>query len=279
MMASRSAGVSGFLRKAFAWIRKDFLEETSYRFAFFFSLWGILFAVVVFFFLSRVMPEATNEMLARYGGGYFPFVLVGFSLAHYVDLALNGMSRRIRETQILGTLEALLATRTPAWQILLLSILYPLLSMALIGLLYLFVAWLFFGLDLSKAVWGSAFLYLILTISSLLPLGIVSASITLVFKRGDPVAFALTGLTYLLSGVFYPVAVMPAWLQTLAQFFPLTHALEGMRRALSVGVGVLQEPKPFLFLVAFTVVLLPLSIVLFSRALTYARRSGGLHHY
>ncbi|RJO67325.1 MAG: ABC transporter permease [Myxococcales bacterium] len=268
-----------FWRKAWAFVVRDFLDEASYKLYFFLTLWGVVFAVLVFFFLSRVIPEQGAAALAPYGGRYFPFVLVGFAMAHYLELAMHGLGRRIREGQLLGTLEALFVTRTPAWQILFFLVLYPFLFTSLMVMLYLALGWAFFGVDLSHAAWGSALAFFLLTGLSLAPLGILSAALILLVKRGDPVSFAVTGLSYLLSGVFYPVEVMPGWLQTAAQFFPLTHSLEGLRRSLLAGAPLWEDPFGLAVLLFFAAGLLPFSLWVFGRALAYARRTGGLHHY
>ena len=59
----------------------------------------------------------------------------------------------------------------------------------------------------------------------------------LAFKRADPSSWLVQGLSYLLGGVYYPVAVLPEWGQTLANILPITHALEAMRKLLLLGVS------------------------------------------
>jgi ABC-2 type transport system permease protein len=274
-----SVHIERFVRKAGAFIRKDFLDEASYKIYFAFTLMNVFFAVLIFFFLSRVIPEDTARGLSPYGGGYFPFVLVGFAMAHYLDLAMHGMGRKIREAQILGTLEALLVTPTPAWQVLLFSVLYPFLFTSLVATLYLLLGWAFFGLDLSHADFGAAAVFFALTGASLAPLGILSAAAIILIKRAEPMAYIVGGLSYLLSGVFYPVAVLPGWLQAVAAAFPLTHGLEGLRLSLLSGRSLIEQSDSLLILLGFAVFLLPLSLWLFSLALAQSRRSGGLHHY
>ncbi len=38
-----------------------------------------------------------------------------------------------------------------------------------------------------------------------------------------------------MSAVFYPVDVLPVWLQPIARLFPSTHVFEGMRAVLKTG--------------------------------------------
>ncbi len=279
MKTSPPPAESGLFAKALAFIAKDFREEISYRMHVFFTLFGIVFAVLVFFFLSRVIPDKASPVLQRYGGSYFSFALIGFALTSYLNVAILGMGHKIREAQLMGTLEALLMTRTPAWQVLFLSVLYPLIFRAGVVVFYLFLGAVFFGLDLSGAAWGSALFFFVLTVFSLGALGVLSASAILAVKKGDPVAFAMTSFSYLVSGVFYPVEVLPGWLQGVAQAFPLTHALEGLRMALLKGVSFWELPKATGVLLLFCIFGLPVSLWIFAKALKYARKSGGLHHY
>ena len=47
--------------------------------------------------------------------------------------------------------------------------------------------------------------------------------------------WSLTFLIYPISAVFYPVSVLPAFLQKVAQFLPTAHIFEGMREVLVTG--------------------------------------------
>lgn len=97
-------------------------------------------------------------------------------------------------------------------------------------------------------------------------LGVLSASYLLVFKRGDPVKWALLGVSGLVSRVMYPVSVLPRPLplQWIARLVPVTYSLEGMRAAI-LGHASMAELWPVIRdLLAFAVVLLPVSFAAFS---------------
>ncbi|HEY9677662.1 MAG TPA: ABC transporter permease [Drouetiella sp.] len=64
-----------------------------------------------------------------------------------------------------------------------------------------------------------------------------------ILKWGPPaeaLAWAVPGLVQPLSAVFYPVSVLPGWLQPIALCFPASHVFEGMRQILA-GHGVDQH--------------------------------------
>jgi ABC-2 type transport system permease protein len=110
---------------------------------------------------------------------------------------------------------------------------------------------------------------------------VLSASFVMVFKRGDPMAFVLGGLSAMLGGVFYPVRVLPEWLQSLAALLPITHALDGLRRVLLTGATA-SDPmvqRDVMVLLLFGAVATPASLLAFRAAVKLARREGTLVQY
>jgi ABC-2 type transport system permease protein len=86
-------------------------------------------------------------------------------------------------------------------------------------------------------------------------------------------------LTSILSGALFPVSVLPAPVETLARAFPAYYGINGLRDAL-LGSGAWSDVWPDLVvLAAFAAVLLPISVQLFGRALTAAKRAGTLANY
>lgn len=82
-----------------------------------------------------------------------------------------------------------------------------------------------------------------------------------------------------MAGVYYPVAVLPGWLQGLSQLLPLTYALEGMRNALLLGYTAYDSRFEIMALLCFSVVLLPVAFLSFHFAVKRARAEGSLIHY
>jgi ABC-2 type transport system permease protein len=101
----------------------------------------------------------------------------------------------------------------------------------------------------------------------------------MVIKSGDPITALLANLANLMGGVFYPVEILPPWLQALANALPITYALRAMRLALLADASWAEVAPDMLALVAFCVVLLPLSLLVFRYAVEHARLDGSLAHY
>ena len=120
---------------------------------------------------------------------------------------------------------------------------------------------------------------LLLTVVSFSSLGVISASFIMVLKRGDPVGLIFTSVSGLLGGVYFPVSVLPEWLREFSYLIPVTYALEGMRMALLRGQTIQELMPNIVALSLFCVVMLPLSVMIFRKAVERAKRDGTLTHY
>src|SRR6201989_1814658 len=98
---------------------------------------------------------------------------------------------------------------------------------------------LFFGLSFPDADFGAALLLLAVASLSFVGIGMVTAVLPLSSpEKGAQLGFVAQGLLLVVSGVYYPVSVMPEWMQWLAKLSPATYALDGIRRAVLDGAGV-----------------------------------------
>ncbi|MDP3940048.1 MAG: ABC transporter permease [Deltaproteobacteria bacterium] len=265
------------LSKGLAFLRRDLLLQSSYRASFVLNIVGIFFSVAIFYYLGKLIGPAVEGRLG--GTDYFSFVLVGIAFYNFLGTALNSFSGSLRQAQLTGTLEPVLVTPVGIPTLLFGSSLYSFLYTSLTAVAYLIVAALFFDFDLSRANLGAACLTLLLTVVAFSGLGILSASFTLRWKRGDPLAFFLGTASALLGGVYFPVEVIPGWLQKVAAWIPLTYALSAMRGAILEGAATSALSRDLLVLALFAAVLVPLSVLAFSLALRAARRDGTLGQY
>jgi len=268
-----------FARVVAGFVRRELAALGGYRAAFFVRLLGLATAVGALLFLSRFVDAADNPHLLRYGGNYLGFVVIGTLGATLQQVGVTGLAQRIRTAQMMGTLEAELATPAPPWMVLGAPPLYEFGGAALRAAAYLLGAGLLLGMHLPKANWLSLALAVPPLVGAFAGLGLLAAGTTMLIRRTNPIAMVLGSLSFFLSGVVYPVTVLPTWLRTLGQLLPLTHALAALRGALLVGAGPGALAGPLLALVLFTVVLAPLGIGVFAFALRRARIDGSLSHY
>jgi ABC-2 type transport system permease protein len=112
---------------------------------------------------------------------------------------------------------------------------------------------------------------------SFLGFGIMAAVMPLLFpERGEEMTFVISSILLLVSGVYYPIAVLPDWMEPLAKISPATYVLEGMRATLLDGAPT-TALGPFLMpIIILGALAVPLGIAIFGWAERYAKRTGRL---
>jgi ABC-2 type transport system permease protein len=267
------------LRKLALLFRRDFGVARSYRAAFVIEIFQALLGSASFYFLSRFVESPTLERSLPSGTNYFSFALVGIAFFDYLSVALITFDASLQEARQNGTLENLLVTQTSLPVILAGSSLYPFALMSLRTAIYIGWGAVLFGFPLQGANWMGALLVLGASVLAFSGLGVLSASYLLIFKRGNPVNWAILGLSSVLGGMMYPISVLPVWLQRVARFIPVTYSLEGMRAAI-LGHASTRELLPSIAgLLVFAALLLPVSFAIFSWALRRTKITGTLTHF
>ena len=136
---------------------------------------------------------------------------------------------------------------------------------------------IFFGLSFPDADFGAAMLLLAVASISFVGVGMVTAVLPLISpEKGAQLGFIAQGLLLVVSGVYYPVDVMPGWMQAIATISPATYALEGIRAALLDGAGVGAVWGDLWPLLVLGVVAIPAGLAIFRAGERYAKRTGSL---
>ena len=105
-------------------------------------------------------------------------------------------------------------------------------------LLFIVVA-AFFGLQFEDANFVAALVILIVASISFFGIGMMTAVLPLISpEKGAQLGFVAQGMLLVVSGVYYPVEVLPQWMQWIATISPATYALEGIRAAILDGASL-----------------------------------------
>ncbi|MGD0305826.1 MAG: ABC transporter permease [Candidatus Acidiferrales bacterium] len=275
---SAKPGIGRTLRKIVAFFLRDFRIASGYRGALIVETLEAFFGVATFYYLSRFVSSAELSRAIPGGNNYFAFALVGFAFFDYLGIALTAFETSIEEARQNRTLEALLVTQTPLTVILSGSAVYPFVALALRTCVYFAWGYLLFGFAPQGANWLGAAAILVASMLAFAGLGILSASYTVLFKRGNPAKWLVLGVSGLVGGMMYPVSVLPAPLRVVARLIPVTYSLEGMRAALLSGAGWAQLWPSIGALLIFAVTLIPVSFGVFAWALRRTKITGTLTH-
>jgi ABC-2 type transport system permease protein len=208
---------------------------------------------------------------------YMTFLLIGALIWSYLSMIFDILSETVQWERWEGTIEYTFMSPTSRITHLLgmgvYAIVYGIIRTALV----LGVAMLAFDLDLGNANYVAAVVVLAVCSISLVGFGVVAAVMPLLSpEKGQQVTYIVSALLLLVSGVYYPVNVLPDWMQKLAAVSPVTYGLEGTRAALRDGAGVVELWGSIWPLLIMGVVFVPLGIWVFHLGERYAKRTGKL---
>jgi ABC-2 type transport system permease protein len=132
-----------------------------------------------------------------------------------------------------------------------------------------------FKLDFSHADIPAALAVLAASTVPLIGLAIFTSVLPLLSpQKGEQMSVAVQGFLLLVSGVYYPLSVLPLPMQIAGAASPLTYALEGIRSSLLNGAGLESQLPTLGILLAMGAVMIPLSLWVFSWAENRAKRLG-----
>ena len=256
-------------------MRRDFAITRAYRLAFVFDGAFAVIDLAFYYYLARTFG---NVEKADLGGApsYFAFVTVGLAVTVVITSTSAQIANRIREEQLTGTLEALVSQPLTSGELAVGLGALPFTSSIFRAAFYLVVATALLGADFSHADWLGFVVVLLATGAALSALGIAMGAVVLVVKRGVTTVSLVTFAMGLLGGAFFPVSVLPEWLQPLSWLVPTRYAFDGLRDALYRGEGWLPEAMA---LVGLAIVGIPLAVWVFAAALRHSRRTGSLVQY
>jgi ABC-2 type transport system permease protein len=135
----------------------------------------------------------------------------------------------------------------------------------------------FFSLHLPDANYVAALVLLIIASISFIGIGMMTAVLPLISpEKGTQLGFVAQGVLLVVSGVYYPVSVLPGWMQAIATISPATYALRGCRAAILEGAGLSDMWTEIWALLVIGAVSVPLGLFTFRTGERYAKKHGKL---
>jgi ABC-2 type transport system permease protein len=216
----------------------------------------------------------SSEIDANY---LITYLLIGTLVWRFLSSIFHNISEMIAWERWEGTIEYTFMAPVRRFNQMigqtLFAVIYSLLFTMIIGA----VVGAFFDLSFTGANILSATVILLVGSLSFVGIGMVASILPLLYpERGAQMTNIVQAFFLLVSGIYYPVSVLPGWLQVLSKISPATYVLEGMRAALlpdSAGTSPTSYVWP-LFIMG--IIMLPLGVYLFQRAERYTKRTGKL---
>ena len=245
-------------RRAFvAVLRRDLAIFMSYRTRVFSQAMSALFSLALFYYVSRLVHVSGFGSPDR----YYAFVVVGLALLGVIYACFTTPAL-VRQELVAGTLERLVLSPFGAVRAIIAMTIFPLLYAALLATLSLGLACAVFGLKLHWSSVPLAVPVTALALFAFLPFGLLFA-----------------GCLSLLGGLYFPIALLPHWLQVAGKLQPFTPATEAFRHLLVNTPTSEPLALSLLKLALFAASLLPISIFALSAAVRLGQRRATITEY
>ena len=205
------------------------------------------------------------------------YLVIGTLVWHFLSVVFDSLSEVIAWERWEGTIEytfmAPVHRMTHMAGQTMFSLTYGLLHT---GIVLIAVA-IFFKIDLSQANLPGALLVLVAGSFSFIGFGIMASVLPLLFpERGAQMTHVFQAILLLFSGVYYPITVLPEWMQKVAMLSPATYVLAGMREALLENAPM-DDLWPYIWpLLVAAAIAIPVGLKVFNSAERYAKRTGKL---
>lgn len=140
-----------------------------------------------------------------------------------------------------------------------------------------FIAWLLFGLRLpaDPIIWAAAAVTMLLGFTVMFGFDWILACAAFYTTDAWGLATARQGLVLFFSGMLLPLAIMPEWLRTIAAALPFSQAVYLPVSVLSGLTHLNELPRVWLLQLGYLAALLPLSRLVFRRAVRVVTVQGG----
>jgi ABC-2 type transport system permease protein len=255
------------LKASFAFIERNFYLTRRY--------WGwevafLVYSVAGALSISLIGVAADDTRLLF-------SLMIGAIFWNYLSITFSWIAETIAVERWEGTLEYTMMAPIRRSSQLVGSVSYAVLYGLVHTAVMLVVLTLFFGLDLSHSNVPTAAAFMVIGSFSFVGIGMMAAILPLLYvERGAQMTFVLQSCLLLVSGVYYPISILPAWMQVLAHLSPATYILDGVRAALLDGVALPDLWYDVWPLLVMGVAFIPIGLWAFGRAERYAKRTGKL---
>ena len=256
------------MRASYAFVERNFFLTRRY--------WGWELAFLVY----SVAGALSISLIGAASGDdrLLLMLIIGAVFWNYLSVVFSWIAETIAVERWEGTLEYTFMAPVRRWTQLLGSCVYAI-GYGLVHTAAILVALMLFfpQLDPGSMNMVTAVVFVALGSFSFVGIGMMAAILPLLYvERGAQMTFVIQSCLLLVSGVYYPVEILPPWMQALSRLSPATYVLNGVRAGLLDGTPVTALMYDVVPLIVMGIVLIPTGVWAFARAERYAKRTGKL---
>jgi ABC-2 type transport system permease protein len=270
----RQATAVAYFDAATAIVRRDWTTYKSYRTQLVTGPFSMFVSMCLFYYVSRLIE------VSSYGDSdqYFSYIVVGLLTLMTLQSTLM-VAGTVRGELMAGTFERLLLSPLGSAGGVASMMLFPWVVSILSATVVLLMAAAVFGLPVNWSTAWLAYPVALLGSGAFAALGMLFAATVLIFKRMIAGAGLLLTLISFTSGVYFPVTLLPNWVEWVSEVQPFTPAIQLLRHVL-IGAEIPHDPWMLAAkIAAFVVVMIPLGFAALTAATRVGQRTGTIIEY
>jgi ABC-2 type transport system permease protein len=259
---------------AVAIIRRDWTTYKSYKSQLITAPFSMFISMCLFYYVSRLIQ------VSSYGDAdqYFSFIVVGMLTLMVLQSTLM-VAGSVRSELVAGTFERMLLSPFGSSAGVASMMLFPFVVSLLTTTISMIVAAAVFGLPVAWATAWLAYPVALLGAGTFAALGMLFAASVLIFKRMMAGAGLLLTLISFTSGVYFPVTLLPNWIEWFSDVQPFTPSIQLLRHVL-IGADVPGDAWMLVLKVAaFVVLMIPAGLLALRTATHVGQRTGTIIEY
>ncbi|MEW6069576.1 MAG: ABC transporter permease [Candidatus Thermoplasmatota archaeon] len=267
------------LKKICVFVKRDFRMLLTYKFAFFSMFLSMVFNLFYLVLFGAMFGDSVPAAISPYSENFISYLLVGSIGWGFLWTVMNATAVSLRSEMMMGTLESILLTRTKLVTVIAGYTIFGCFFGLLMMLVFLIVGVICFGI----VVFANANVYtlIVFLFSTLLMIGfgMLFGGLTVWVKNIGETVHLIQNVTMFFCGVYFPITVLPKYLQPVAPYIPFYYSIEGLRKSLIPGITYGEIMSYVWILIALTIAFLLIGLYTLNKGLQKAKKEGSLAFY
>lgn len=268
------------LRKIIVFVARDFRMLYTYKLAFSVSFFEIIFNIFYLALFGSMFVSASMLYLPQaYGGDFIYYILVGSVGWGFMWSIMYVTSSSLSSEMMMGTLESILLSSTRLTTVLVSYAIFgcffgliTIIALALVG-------FFLFGITVFANATIYTLIIFVLSMIMMTGFGMMFGGLTIWLKKiGDTVPL-FQNIVMFFCGVYFPIAVLPEFLQPVAYLMPFYYSIEGLRRSLIPTTATSEIVFYVILLVFWSILSVVIGILVLYKGLNKAKKDGTLAFY
>lgn len=267
------------MRKIPKFIKRDFRIMFTYKLAFSMTFLNIIFNLFYLILFGSMFGNNAPNILEPYGGDFISYLLVGSVGWGFIWGIMGATATSLSSEMMMGTLESIILTST---RMTTMMISYTIFG-SIFSLISMFVIFSVGVLLFNVTIFATASIYTLLififSVTMMAGLGMMFGGLTIWIKNiGSTVPF-IQNIAMFFCGVYFPITILPTYLQPIANYIPFYYSIEGLRLSLIPSTPTAKMLFFLVILIILSIFFISLGIIITRISIKKAKKDGSLSFY